>query len=299
MKVLITGNLGFVGQETQRLLESEGHQVIGYDIMDGRDIRREIQSPERPDRILHLAAITRFEDADTDPKLAFETNVLGTRNVVRFATAYSIPLVYASTGSVYMPIRQEPPITEDFPVSGNSVYGCTKYVAELYVMEHSPHIVLRYAHLYGREKRQYGLIGGFLDRINRGMAPSLYGGKQGNDFTYVKDVAMANYLALSASWDKWNQVFNIGTGEELSAEEAGEIVCQAAGYNGEIERIESRSVDASRFVFDISKARKMLGYEPKFSFREGLEDMFSMDGALSDSARQVCETQQAEIPSKS
>ncbi|MDO8585816.1 MAG: NAD-dependent epimerase/dehydratase family protein [Armatimonadota bacterium] len=302
MKVLITGNLGFVGQETQRLLESEGHEVIGYDIMDGRDIRREIHLAERPDRILHLAAITRFEDADGDPKLAFETNVLGTRNVLRYAANYSIPMIYASTGSVYMPIKLDPPITEEFPARGNSVYGCTKYVAELYTAEHSPHIILRYAHLYGREKRGHGLIGGFLDRINRGMAPTLYGGKQGNDFTYVKDVAMANYLALTASWDKWNQVYNIGTGEELSAEEAGTIVCEMAGYHGEIERIEQRAVDASRFVFDISKARKMLRYEPQYSFREGLRDMFAGDGAMAESAKRICEGQgvvQEETPSAS
>lgn len=299
MKVLITGNIGFVGQETQRLLETEGHEVIGYDIMEGHDIRREICPPERPDRILHLAAITRFEDADRDPKLAFETNVLGTKNLVDYAAANSIPIVYASTGSVYMPINLEPPITETFHARGNSVYGCTKYMGELYVKEHTPHIILRYAHLYGREKRGHGLIGGFLDRIDRGMAPTLYGGKQGNDFTYIKDIAMANYLALTASWDKWNQVFNIGTGEELSAEEAGNIVCQVAGYDGEIERIESRSVDASRFVFDISKARKMLGFEPKYTFRKGLEDIFAMGGLSDNGASPVCRPRSATSSSKS
>jgi nucleoside-diphosphate-sugar epimerase len=299
MKVLVTGNMGFVGQETQRLLETEGHEVIGFDIMEGHDIRREICAPERPDRILHLAAITRFEDADRDPKLALETNVLGTRNVVEYAAEESIPIVYASTGSVYMPITLEPPITESFHARGNSVYGCTKYMGELYIREHTPHIILRYAHLYGREKRGHGLIGGFLDRIDRGMAPTLYGGKQGNDFTYIKDIAMANYLALTASWDKWNQVFNIGTGEELSAEEAGNIVCQVAGYDGEIERIEQRSVDASRFVFDISKARKMLGYEPKYSFREGLEDIFAMGGLSTDGLSSVCRPQSASSSSKS
>jgi nucleoside-diphosphate-sugar epimerase len=288
VKVLITGNLGFVGQETQRLLEQEGHQVIGFDIMAGRDIRQEIDLPERPDRILHLAAITRFEDADRDPKLAFETNVMGTRNLAEYASAHCIPLVYASTGSVYMPINLDPPITESFPARGNSVYGCTKYMGELYVREHTPHIILRYAHLYGREKRGHGLIGGFLDRINRGMAPTLYGGKQGNDFTYIKDVAMANYLALIASWDKWNQVYNIGTGEELSAEEAGTIVCEVAGYTGEVKKIEQRAVDASRFVFDISKARKMLRFEPQYSFKQGLEDIFAL-GGLHDGMPSVCE----------
>ena len=278
MKILVTGNLGFVGQETQKLLEKEGHEVIGFDIMDGRDVRDPIYLRENPDRILHLAALARFEDCDKDPKLAFETNVVGTMNVAKYAAENNIPLVYASTGSVYMPITCEPPITEEFPGRGNSVYGCTKFLGELYVREHTPHIILRYAHLYGAEKRGHGLIGGFVSRIERGLAPTLYGGKQSNDFTYVKDIAMANYLALTASWDKWNHAYNIGSGEELSAEDAARIVCQAVGYDGEIEMVEARPVDAQRFVFDISKARKMLNYEPVYGFMDGLQDMFKENG---------------------
>lgn len=279
MKVLVTGDKGFVGQETVKML-GEGMEVIGYDLMDARDIRDFNQlcfiiEQYAPNRILHLAAIARFSDADKNPRLAFETNVMGTMNVANAARKYHIPLVYASTGSVYMPIDEEPPITEEFKAQGNSVYGCTKYLGECYVREVTPHIILRYAHLYGREKRGHGLIGGFLDRINRGMAPTLYGGKQSNDFTYVKDVARANFLALTASWDKWDQVYNIGTGEELSAEEAGRIVCKVAKYKGKIETKEQRTVDASRFVYDISKAQKMLGYVPLYNFEDGLTDMFT------------------------
>mgnify|MGYP003393022255 CR=1 FL=1 len=279
-KVLLTGNLGFVGSETQRLLEKEAHTVIGFDLMDGFDIRdssevEKVILREEPDRILHLAAIARFSDADKDPKLAFETNVVGTSNIAYMAKKYHIPLVYASTGSVYMPIQQEGQIKEDWPAKGNSVYGCTKYMGELYVKEHTPHIILRYAHLYGKEKRMHGLIGGFVERISRGISPTLYGGKQSNDFTYIKDIARANTLALTAPWDKWNQTYNIGTGEELSAKEAGEAICEALNYpKDKIEIKEQRTVDANRFWFDCSKAEMMLGFKAQWSFRDGLKDMF-------------------------
>lgn len=282
-KVMVTGHLGFVGGETSKLFEEKGLEVIGYDLMNKEDIRDYNQldafiRAHNPDRILHLAAIARFAEADKDPKLAFETNVQGTRNISIAASNFHIPLVYASTGSVYMPIKKDPPITEEFPAMGNSVYGCTKHVGELYVMQcTSPWIILRYAHLYGKEKRGHGLIGGFLDRIERGLAPTLYGGKQSNDFTYVKDVAEANYKAIIAPWDtRWNQIYNIGTGEELSAEYAGRMVCEAAGYRGEINKKEVRTVDPVRFVYDCSKAEKLLGFKAQYDFKKGLEHMFSL-----------------------
>jgi UDP-glucose 4-epimerase len=280
MRILITGNKGFVGTETEKLLKEKGHEVIGYDLMDGFDIRDAKQfeqtvASQLPERILHLAAVARFADADKNPLLAYETNVLGSQVVSMVAGKYHVPLVYASTGSVYMPIKREPPITEDFEVVGNSVYGCSKRLGEMYVEKFAhPWITLRYAHLYGKEKRHHGLIGGFLDRINRGLAPTLYGGKQSNDFTYIKDVARANVLALTAPWDKWNQYYNIGTGEELSAEQAGEMVCKAAGYDGKIETKEMRTVDPLRFMFDISKTEKILGFKAEYDFAKGLNDMF-------------------------
>ena len=287
MKILVTGSKGFVGKETCKLLEKNGHEVIHFDLVDGLEIRDYATLNlkvfmKSPDRILHLAAIARFSEADDDPKLAFETNVKGTENVAKVASMYRIPVVYASTGSVYMPISEEPPITESFKTAGNSVYGCTKLLGEKYIEASEGYwIILRYSHLYGKDKRYHGLIGGFLSRIERALDPILYGGKQSNDFCYVKDVAMANMLALEAKPDSWRQHYNIGTGEELTAEEAGAMIIvannKAKGHNkytGKVERREQRTVDSQRFVFDISKAKNMLGFEYKYNFLAGLKDMF-------------------------
>ena len=283
MKVLITGDCGFIGSETKKELEKNGDMVVGYDIMNGFDIRdshqlEEVLEREKVDRVLHLAAIARFSDADANPKLAFETNVMGTRNVVAVCQKYHLPLVFSSTGSAIMPLdNYEPPYTEQIPARGNSIYGCTKAVGEYIVREHTPHIVLRYAHIYGKEKRGHGLIGGFIDRISRGMSPVLYGGRQTNDFVSVLDIVSANILALRASWDKWNQIYNVGTGEELSAEDAGKLICKILNYTGEIDIVSRRTVDPSHFVFDISKTKSMLGYSPKYNFEDGLKEMFKND----------------------
>lgn len=282
MKIIITGGKGFVGSATAKLLQENGHEVITYDLMDKQDIRDRQQfdsfiKEHNPDRILHLAAIARFAEADANPILAHETNIIGTRNVVEVAEQHHIPLVYSSTGSAIMPLDKfEPPYNEEIRACGNSVYGCSKAIGEFYVRQHTPHIVLRYAHIYGPEKRMHGLIGGFLDRINFGMKPILYGGKQNNDFVYILDIARANMLALTAPWDKWNQIYNVGSGEELSAKEAGDIVCELAGYKGEIEVREARTVDPSRFVFDTKKSEIMLGYKAEYNFRNGLKHMFEV-----------------------
>lgn len=278
MKILITGDKGFVGTETRKILEANNHEVVGFDLMTCHDIRDPAQfenavKATMPDRILHLAAIARFADADKDPKVAYETNAHGTRNVAMIAQKYHIPVVYASTGSVYMPITERPPITENFKACGNSVYGCSKYVGETYIRSCNPHIILRYAHLYGKEKRGHGLVGGFIDRIQRGLEPKLYGGLQSNDFTYIKDVARANMIALTASWDKWNQIYNIGTGEALTAQDAGNIICKAFKYKGKIHKIDARSVDPLEFVYNCDKAISMLGFKAEYTFKQGLEDM--------------------------
>lgn len=290
MKILITGGAGFVGTDTIKLLESEGHLTFSYDLMQGYDIRDGVQLETvlrewKPERILHLAAIARFADADRDPLAAHQTNVIGTLNVAKLAGKYHIPVVYASTGSVYMPIdpKTPPPLTEKFPAYGNSQYGVTKYQGELYIQKYAyPYIILRYAHLYGREKRMHGLIGGYLDRIKRGLAPTLYGGKQSNDFTYIKDIARANLLALTAPWDKWNQVYNIGSGTELTAERAGDIVIKAwnkynpkEAFKGKVEKKAQREVDPGRFVYDTTKAESMLGFKAEYTFEQGMEDIFN------------------------
>ena len=144
MRVLITGSEGFIGTETIRYLEDKPERfevfrydlLLGYDIRDAEQLARVVKEWE-PDRILHLAAIARFADADRDPLLAWDINVNGTANVVNVAMQYHVPLVYASTGSAIMPLDGYPaPYKEDIPARGNSVYGCSKALGEYLVQQH-------------------------------------------------------------------------------------------------------------------------------------------------------------------
>ena len=275
MKIIVTGGSGFVGSHTIKALREKGYEVFNFDIKEGYDILDTMQLREkiRPgDKVLHLAAVARFGEADEDPWLAYQTNIVGTHNVVQACKAHQAErLVYSSTGSVYMPIEEEPPITEDFKCRGNSVYACTKYLGDLEIrIKKMPYIILRYAHLYGEGRMDHGAIGGFISRMKRGLAPTLYGGQQSNDFTYIKDIVQANILALES--DKLNEIYNIGTGEETTTEEVFKKMKMYFGYDKEFERLPLRSVDPLRFVFDISKAKAMLRYKPEYDFDKGLKD---------------------------
>lgn len=275
MKIVITGGSGFVGGNTIPALKEKGYEVLNFDLKEGYDIRNENELRnviEAGDKVLHLAAIARFAEADADPLLAYVTNVLGTKNVANVCKEKGVErLVYSSTGSVYMPIEQEPPITEELKARGNSVYGCAKYQGELYIKQAEiPYVILRYAHLYGEGKIGHGAIGGFIDRMNRGLSPVLYGGKQSNDFTYIKDIVEANIKALET--ENINDTYNIGTGEEMTIEGVFETLADIFDYHKEFERLPMRTVDPLRFVFDVSKAKSKLGFEAKYSFKQGMTD---------------------------
>ena len=84
----------------------------------------------------------------------------------------------------------------------------------------------------------------------------------------------ANELALFTR--NLNEIYNIGTGEETTTEEIFKIMRKISGYNKAFEHKEQRSVDATRFFYDISKARKLLGYNPQWSLKHGLEDMWKL-----------------------
>jgi len=276
-QVVVTGSEGFVAHHTIPVLEQAGMEVIrldkvlGTDVCDPAAVRETLP---RGCKVLHLAAVARFAEADADPAEAYRTNVGGVANLLRAAEEAEVErVVLASTASVYMPVWTVP-IAEHHPTQGNSHYGCSKALGERMVgFSRVPFVVLRYAHLYGTHKWHGGLIDNFIARIDRGLAPVMYGGWQSNDFTYVKDVAEANLLALTT--EHVNEHYNIGTGEEVTTAEAVDILSELTGYTGEIERTRIRVVDAPRFVLETSKATRLLGFKPEWSFRAGLEDMLS------------------------
>jgi len=291
MRVIVTGANGFVGLHTVSGLIEAGYNVVALDISDSK-LQAEFKGNKRctiatvdvlgedfarfvkqGDKVLHLAAIPRFDLASQNPQKAVRVNVEGTLNVIQACIEKKAErLVYSSTGSVYS--RNVPvPIREDASREPDSVYGMTKKQAEdwiIYFGDRLPYVILRYGYIYGKGK-DWGAIGAFLRLLSEGKRPVVFGGKQTNDFIYIKDVVQANRLALETEHTR--QAYNIGTGRATSIKDVCELCIKAAKSNLTMELKPAREFDFPVFVYDISKAQTLLKFDPNWNLLEGIEDI--------------------------
>lgn len=290
MRVVVTGANGFIGTHTVRQLLDKGDQVVALDLnTEGLsklfgydknckiaqcDILREKAKDHvsQGDKVLHLAAIPRFDEAERDSQKAVRVNVEGTLNILQACIEKKAErLVYSSTGSVYS-TNAPVPIREDAPREPGNIYGLTKKQAEDWIIMYSdrlPYVILRYGYVYGKGKN-WGAVGAFLRRLKEGKRPIVFGGKQTNDFIYIKDIVQANLLALETPL--LNQVYNIGSGRATSIKDVCELCIKAMRSNLTMEIKPARAFDFPVFVYDIAKAQTLLGFEPKWNILDGIED---------------------------
>jgi len=291
MRVVVTGANGFVGFHTVRELLDAGHSVIALDISDsklqpefGKEKRCKIATVDildkdfahfvkQGDKVLHLAAIPRFELASQAPQKAVRINVEGTLNIIQTCMEKKAErLVYSSTGSVYSR-KATVPIREDAPREPDSVYGLTKKQAEdwlFYFGDRLPYVILRYGYIFGKGK-DWGAVGAFLRLLSEGKRPVVFGGRQTNDFIYIKDVVQANRLALETEHTR--QAYNIGTGRATSIKDVCELCIKAMKSPLTMELKPAREFDFPVFVYDIAKAQTLLKFDPKWNLYDGIEDI--------------------------
>lgn len=291
MKVVVTGANGFVGLHTVRGLLDAGYNVLALDIIDSElkarfkehkqceianinildeDLKKVVK---KGDKVIHLAAIAKFDQARQNPQRAVKVNIEGTLNIIKACIEKKAErLVYSSTGSVYshdVPI----PIREDAKREPDSIYGLTKKQAEEWIFlygENLPYVILRYGYIYGKDK-DWGAVGAFLKRLKQGERPLIFGGKQTNDFIYIKDIVQANLLALETEHTR--QAYNIGSGRATSIKDVCELCIDAMRSNLTMEIKPSRVFDFPVFVYDISKAQTLLNFEPKWNLSKGIKDI--------------------------
>ncbi len=297
MRVLVTGAAGFLGSHLTDRLLSEGHSVVGIDNL----------STGALDNIAHLAGDPRFqfEERDIcvslDPgpvdyvfnlaspasppeylRLGIETlrvGSIGVENTLAIAERYNAGYLQASTSECYGDPLEHPQAETYWgnvnPIGPRSVYDESKRFGEAMVMAYhrsrgvNTHLV-RIFNTYGPRLHPGDgrVISNFMMQALRGEPLTIYGdGRQTRSFCYVDDL-IEGILRLSRSEE--HLPVNIGNPEEFTILECARAVLEATGSKSELIHVDLPADDPTRRRPDITKARKLLGWEPRVSLKEGL-----------------------------
>jgi dTDP-glucose 4,6-dehydratase len=302
MRVLITGGAGFIGSHLCDLLLAQGHQVIAMDnLITGsarnlahlrdhpaftfirHDVVERIQVQEPLDAVLHLASLPSPVDYLQMPIKTLKVGALGTHNALGLAKAKGARFLLASTSEVYGdPLIHPQPETywgNVNPVGPRGVYDESKRFAEAMTMAyHRAHgletRIARIFNTYGPRMRLNDgrVVPNFVRQALRGEPLTVYDdGSRTRSFCYVSDLVDGLYRLLMS--DETLPV-NLGNPHELTILEFARRVIAAAGSASAITCIEPRDLrtrdDPHTRRPDITKARQMLGWEPKVSLDEGL-----------------------------
>ncbi|MAC95650.1 MAG: NAD-dependent dehydratase [Flavobacteriales bacterium] len=298
MKVLVTGGCGFIGSHMVDRLLNEGHQVVVLDNCSTGRIENlehhkgnqkldvhicdisEYDSIEKyfegVDKVFHIAALADIVPSIQDPLKYHRSNVDGTANVLEASRKHNIKrFIYAASSSCYG-IPDTYPTPEDTPINPQYPYALTKYLGEEYVLHwhkiyNLPITSMRFFNVYGPRSRTSGTYGAvfgvFLAQKLAGKPYTIVGdGNQTRDFTYVTDVVDACVTA-SESNQAIGEVFNVGSNDHYSINRLVELL------GGEKTYIPKRPGEPDCTFADTSKIRKMVGWEPKVSIEEGVQNM--------------------------
>lgn len=295
MKVLVTGGAGFIGSHLVDELIKRKHEVVVIDNLSNgkkenlnpkaRFVKKDIRNLKSiephfkgVDFVFHLAALPRVQFSIEHPIEANDNNINGTLNVLEAAKQAGVKrVIYASSSSIYGD-QSKYPFREDMPVNVMSPYALHKYVGELYCKMYSflhglEIVCLRYFNAYGPRastEGAYALVTAiFLKQKKEGKPLTVTGdGKQSRDFTHVADIVRANILAMQSKKIGKAEIINIGGGKDQR------IIDVAKLFGGPIKFIASR-IEPKKTLADIRLAKKLLGWEPKVKFENGIRHLIT------------------------
>lgn len=301
MKILITGGAGFIGSHVADLLLENKYDVCIVDnLSSGKlenvnpnakfykcDIRDsqiyKIIEDEKPQIIIHNAAQMSVRNSVEDPLNDADINIIGGLNVLEAAKKAKVKkIIFASSGGVVYGEQQYFPADEDHPTKPICPYGVAKLSYEKYLYYYHyifgiKYIALRYANIYGPRQDpngEAGVVAIFSKKLLSGDQPIINGdGMQTRDYVYVKDVAIANLLAVNT--DYIGEI-NIGTALETNVNKIFNILKNAAG-KPDLEEVHgpAKEGEQKRSVLSYKKAQQILGWKPEVKLEEGLIKTFN------------------------
>ncbi len=300
MRCLVTGGAGFIGSHLVRALLARGDEVVVLDnlstgrlenltevMSDIRFIEGDLTNPADVDEatkganlVFHQAALPSVPRSMKDPIGSHDANATGTLNVLWAAQRFGVTrVVSASSSSVYGDTEKLPK-EETMELFPKSPYAATKLAVELYSQTFTrayglETVCLRYFNVFGPRQDPNSpyaaVIPIWLRLMSEGKPPEIFGdGKQSRDFTYIDNVVQANLSAGSAPKAS-GLAFNVAAGERVVLIDMARELMRRFGYEGEPVLTAPRPGDILHSFADVSRARELLGYEPKIDWREGLD----------------------------
>lgn len=297
MNILITGGAGFIGSHVSDLLAGKGHHIAVIDnLSTGRRENipqaatfyqisitdpaiKEVFEKEKPDVVIHHAAQISVSASVKDPLKDMDINIKGTVHLIETAVRHNIKkFIFASTGGAIYGEHDYFPADEQHPVRPLSPYGIGKLAAEKYLYFYNKtyglhYTVLRYSNVYGPRQDPFGeagVVAIFSKKMLAGDQPVINGtGEQTRDFVFVRDVAAANLQALER--DCVGE-FNISTGKETTVKELFSILKSITTSPAQEIHGPPLPGEQMRSVLAWDKARAHLGWSPRISLQEGLQE---------------------------
>jgi len=277
MEVTVLDNL-YTGQieNVEHHRDKKNFQFVRGDVRNFDLVKRLVKDV---DAVFNEAAVVSVPRSMEDPLLANEVNVGGTLSLLKACLDSGVKrFVQASSASVYGNTKTLP-ISEDSPLKPISPYAVSELAAENYAQVFCAAygletVCLRYFNVYGPRQtysRYSGVITIFVNLLLRNQQPIIFGdGRQTRDFVYVEDVVNANMLALTKKEAK-GEVFNIATGVATTINKLVENLREIMDRKSlKTVHKDPRHGDIRQSYASIGKARKILGYKPMFSLKEGL-----------------------------
>ena len=297
MRYLVTGGAGFIGSHLVDALLKEGHEVICVDnFFTGRKInlahhlddfhfelvRHDITIPLHleVDRIFHLACPASPINYQINPVKTLKTSVMGTINMLGLAKRVKARILLASTSEVYGDPQVHPQVEEYWgnvnPIGPRSCYDEGKRVAETLMFDYHRQNgvdirVVRIFNTYGPRMavNDGRVVSNFVNQALRGQDITIYGdGSQTRSFCYISD--MVRGLMAMMDNDEYIGPFNLGNPREFTIRQLAELVIQQTNSTSRLVQRELPEDDPRVRRPDISKARKVLGWEPEVSLEKGL-----------------------------
>ena len=303
MRILVTGGAGFIGSHLVEKLLAEGHNVAilddfndfydpgikranvsgvakdiviyDVDLRDGEKVANAFRE-EKFDVIFHLAARAGVRPSIQEPQLYYDANVAGTLHLLDGARENGVErFIFASSSSVYGAARKIPFSEDEHLTQTLSPYAATKIAGEFLCSTYSHLykmriVALRYFTVYGARQRPDLAIHQFTRKIHAGEALDQFGdGTTRRDYTYIDDIIQGSVAALSYDAAMFD-VFNLGESDTIQLKDLMSAIEKALSKKAKINRLPEQPGDMRLTCADISKARKLLGYDPKTKFEDGL-----------------------------